>query len=61
MLRDVLRTAIEAEADPQRFPDDWLIPVRSEGKQCPRCGGEVERIVVSGRSGYFCPACQQKK
>ncbi len=59
-LCEVLGTAIQAEADPQRFPDDWLIPVRSEGEPCPRCGGEVERIVISGRGGYFCPSCQKK-
>lgn len=60
-LCDVLGTAIAAGADPQRFPDDWLIPLRSEGQPCPRCGGEVERIVISGRGGYFCPSCQEKR
>lgn len=29
-----------------------------EGEPCPGCGGEVERIVFSNRSAYFCPACQ---
>ena len=28
------------------------------GEACPRCGGEVARIVQSGRGTYFCPACQ---
>ena len=32
------------------------IPAR--GKPCPRCGETIRRIVVSGRSTYFCPACQ---
>ena len=26
---------------------------------CPACGSPVERIVQSGRSSFFCPACQQ--
>lgn len=29
-----------------------------EGRDCPRCGGTVRRIVQAGRSSYFCPGCQ---
>ncbi|TPE49701.1 bifunctional DNA-formamidopyrimidine glycosylase/DNA-(apurinic or apyrimidinic site) lyase [Amaricoccus solimangrovi] len=29
-----------------------------EGAPCPRCGGTIARIVQSGRSSFFCPACQ---
>jgi formamidopyrimidine-DNA glycosylase len=29
-----------------------------EGEPCPRCGGAVARVVQSGRSSFFCPACQ---
>lgn len=29
-----------------------------EGKPCPACGSEVERMVMVGRSTFFCPACQ---
>ena len=29
-----------------------------EGAPCPRCGGPVARLVQSGRSSFFCPACQ---
>jgi formamidopyrimidine-DNA glycosylase len=29
-----------------------------EGEACPRCGTEIERIKVGGRSSYFCPECQ---
>ena len=28
------------------------------GKPCARCGTPIERVVVGGRSSYFCPACQ---
>jgi formamidopyrimidine-DNA glycosylase len=28
------------------------------GEPCPACGAEIERVDVSGRSTYFCPACQ---
>ncbi|MBN1938626.1 MAG: bifunctional DNA-formamidopyrimidine glycosylase/DNA-(apurinic or apyrimidinic site) lyase, partial [Candidatus Aminicenantes bacterium] len=31
------------------------------GEKCRRCGGTVKRIVVGGRSTFFCPSCQRKK
>jgi formamidopyrimidine-DNA glycosylase len=31
-----------------------------EGEQCDRCGTEIRRIVVGGRSTYFCPGCQTR-
>ncbi|MDX6632179.1 MAG: repair protein RecO, partial [Solirubrobacterales bacterium] len=37
--------------------DEFLVH-RREGKACPRCGEVIRRIVVGGRSTYFCPACQ---
>src|SRR6266403_1027904 len=30
-----------------------------EGKKCFRCGRAIKRIIVAGRSSYFCPACQR--
>jgi formamidopyrimidine-DNA glycosylase len=42
-----------------RMQDEFLVHTR-EGEPCPRCEGTVERIVVSGRSTYFCPSCQAK-
>ena len=32
--------------------------VRREGRPCPQCGTEIERIVVEGRGTYLCPSCQ---
>ncbi len=37
--------------------DEFLVH-RREGEPCRRCGREIKRIVVSGRSTYFCPGCQ---
>jgi formamidopyrimidine-DNA glycosylase len=37
--------------------DEFLVH-RREGEPCPRCDGEIRRIVVGGRSTYFCPGCQ---
>ncbi len=31
------------------------------GKNCPRCGTVIKRIVVRGRGTYFCPKCQKKR
>jgi formamidopyrimidine-DNA glycosylase len=58
-LHSVISKSIELDADPDRFPEDWLIPVRSEGEDCPRCDGQIERIVISGRGCYYCPGCQE--
>lgn len=57
-MRRVLRIAIDRLADSADFPSNWLINRREPGQPCPRCGGEIERIEVSGRAGYFCPGCQ---
>jgi formamidopyrimidine-DNA glycosylase len=39
--------------------EKFLVHTR-EGRSCPSCGGEIVRIVVGGRSTYFCPSCQVK-
>jgi formamidopyrimidine-DNA glycosylase len=57
----VMKTAIEKNVDTSQFPDSYIIPHREEGESCPRCDGEVKNIKVSGRSGYYCPSCQEKR
>ncbi|HXR30912.1 MAG TPA: bifunctional DNA-formamidopyrimidine glycosylase/DNA-(apurinic or apyrimidinic site) lyase [Solirubrobacterales bacterium] len=37
--------------------EEFLVHTR-EGLPCPRCETSVARIVVSGRSTYYCPSCQ---
>jgi formamidopyrimidine-DNA glycosylase len=37
--------------------DEFLVHTRA-GEPCPRCGAAILRIVVSGRSTYYCPSCQ---
>jgi len=32
-----------------------------KGKECPVCGGPIERIVVHQRGTFFCPKCQKLK
>lgn len=57
-MTGVLQAAIEAKADPQKMPEDYLTPRRGGKGTCPRCGAGLERIAVSGRRGYICPHCQ---
>jgi formamidopyrimidine-DNA glycosylase len=40
-----------------RMQDEFLVHTR-EGEPCPRCDGTIVRIVVAGRSTYYCPSCQ---
>jgi formamidopyrimidine-DNA glycosylase len=49
----------EGRGEKGRMQDEFLVHTR-EGEPCPRCDGTIERIVVSGRSTYFCPNCQVK-
>jgi formamidopyrimidine-DNA glycosylase len=37
--------------------EKFLVHTR-EGEPCPSCEGHIVRIVVGGRSTYFCPSCQ---
>jgi formamidopyrimidine-DNA glycosylase len=35
-----------------------LNPQRVRGGRCPRCGTELERATIGGRTTFSCPACQ---
>jgi formamidopyrimidine-DNA glycosylase len=37
--------------------DEFLVHTR-EGEPCPSCETAIVRIVVGGRSTYYCPSCQ---
>jgi len=36
-----------------------LAVYRREGQPCARCGTLIRRLVLSGRSSFFCPRCQR--
>jgi formamidopyrimidine-DNA glycosylase len=70
-VKAVLRAAIKAGGSSLRdykqtngelgyFQNSFLVYDR-EGEKCPKkgCGGVVKRIVQSGRSTFYCPACQR--
>ena len=60
-MRRVLRVASRNEADPESMPSGYILPHREEGDECHGCGGKVKKTTVSGRSSYYCPACQAKR
>jgi formamidopyrimidine-DNA glycosylase len=47
----------DARGEMGSMQDEFLVHTR-EGQECGRCGGVIRRIVVGGRSTYFCPDCQ---
>jgi formamidopyrimidine-DNA glycosylase len=49
----------DARGEGGTMQDEFLVHTR-EGLPCPRCGTEIRRIVVGGRSTYFCPGCQTR-
>lgn len=70
-IRDVLTDAIAAGGSSLRdhrqasgelgyFQHSFRVYDRA-GQPCPRpgCGGLIRRIVQSGRSSFYCPACQR--
>ncbi len=48
---------VDAEGQPGEFQLRHRVYQR-EGKKCFRCGAIIRRMVVAGRSSYFCPRCQ---
>jgi formamidopyrimidine-DNA glycosylase len=68
-IRRVLRAAIKNKGASVRNyirPDGDIGSAHDEfrvahgtGKNCPRCGTPIARIVVRGRGTYYCPECQK--
>lgn len=67
-LRTVLREALDhagttfrdyraLDGRSGRFQERLAVYGR-EGRPCRRCGTEIRREVLAGRSTFFCPACQ---
>ncbi len=58
-MKRVLNTAIEKRVDPDRFPRTYIAPRRGPGGRCPKCGRELIRERIAGRSAYYCPHHQK--
>jgi formamidopyrimidine-DNA glycosylase len=48
---------LDSRGDRGSMQDEFMVHNR-EGEPCPRCGTPIRRILVAGRSTYFCPHCQ---
>jgi formamidopyrimidine-DNA glycosylase len=59
-MKKVLRTAVDRDADPGRFPSTYLLPNRGKKGACPLCGTKWETMKLGGRTAYFCPRCQEE-
>jgi len=46
-------------ANKGNFPKNWFVNQRLQGGVCTRCGNEVDKKQVGGRSSYFCKKCQK--
>jgi formamidopyrimidine-DNA glycosylase len=65
VLNEAIRlggSSISDYVDAEGQPGEFQIRHRAygrEGKKCSRCGKKIRRIIVAGRSSYFCPYCQR--
>jgi len=57
-MKDVLKTAIDSQANPDALPDTYIVPHRKKNGKCPKCGKTLKKEKISGRSSYFCSKCQ---
>jgi formamidopyrimidine-DNA glycosylase len=53
-----LRDYVQADGELGLFQHHFAVYDRA-GKKCPRGDGTIRRIVQSGRSTFYCPACQR--
>jgi len=58
-MRRILRESIRRNERNAAWPARYLTSHREEGERCPRCGGEIRRTVVFGRTTYFCGTHQK--
>jgi len=49
---------LDAEGQPGEYQRHHRAYGR-EGKPCSRCKTRIKRVIVAGRSSYFCPQCQK--
>ena len=49
---------LDAEGAPGEYQQHHRVYGR-EGKACSRCKARIRRVIVAGRSSYFCPTCQK--
>ena len=55
LLRRALRRAIRAAITKGGVHTGTIMEYRKEGQHCPRCGAEMRRSTVGGRTTWWCP------
>lgn len=60
-LKKILKVALKAEANFDKFPKYFLIHNRHKKGKCYHTGKSIERIVVGGRGTFISPALQKLK
>ena len=58
-MRHVLSHLLDNDADYGTIPGDWLFPHRTDGADCPACGGTIRKSKVGGRSAFACDTHQK--
>ncbi len=59
IMRWVMKISSQGYGDPDRLPDNFLLPYRNNAGPCPKCNGQLEKTEVSGRTARYCPHCQK--
>ncbi|HEX9223479.1 MAG TPA: bifunctional DNA-formamidopyrimidine glycosylase/DNA-(apurinic or apyrimidinic site) lyase [Candidatus Acidoferrales bacterium] len=65
VLREAIRlrgSSISDYLDTEGEPGEYQLHHRAYGRggrNCYRCRAKIRRVVVAGRSSYFCPRCQK--
>lgn len=54
-----MATYVRADGTRGDYLEKFAQVFRNEGKPCPRCGTEIEKIRVAGRGTHICPKCQK--
>jgi formamidopyrimidine-DNA glycosylase len=57
-LRRALRAATRDAIRQGGVHTGRFVQARGRGGACPRCGGELERATIGGRTTFWCPRCQ---
>lgn len=60
-LQRVVRTTVRQLLERGGSHTGDLMVARVRGGACPRCGAELARQTVGGRTTYWCPACVDRK
>jgi formamidopyrimidine-DNA glycosylase len=56
---EVLSSAIHRRAEFPTITEVALISNRDKEALCPRCGFQIHRLRIAGRTSYFCDQCQR--